>query len=244
LLLISYLVPPETANSVYRFAPLERYSAKQRLTVHLADRGFYSLIKAIGRTLKYEVEGWENFEAIEKAGKLPIYSFWHDRIFAGTFFFRNRGIVVITSQSMDGEYIARFIQRLGYGAVRGSSTRGGVGALVEMIRLMRSGLAMAFTVDGPRGPRYEAKKGPVLLAKKTGNPMMPFVVECRRFWTVKSWDRLQVPRPFSRAKLIIGKPIYIRADADDDAIETGRMELQRSLDELTLAGEKWRNGTT
>jgi len=103
---------------------------------------------------------------------------------------------------------------------------------------------MAFTVDGPRGPRYEAKKGPVLLAKKTGNPMMPFVVECRRFWTVKSWDRLQVPRPFSRAKLIIGKPIYIRADADDDAIETGRMELQRSLDELTFAGEKWRNGTT
>jgi lysophospholipid acyltransferase (LPLAT)-like uncharacterized protein len=237
-------VTPETSSNVYRFAPLERYSARQKLIINLADRGFYFLIRVIGRTLKYEVEGWENFEAIELAGKLPIYSFWHDRIFAGTYFFRDRGIVVITSQSLDGEYIARFIQRLGYGAVRGSSTRGGVGALVEMIRLMRLGLAMAFTVDGPRGPRYEAKKGPVLLAKKTGNPMMPFVVECDRFWTAGSWDRLQVPRPFSRAKLIIGEPIYIDPAADDDEVEAGRLRLQNSLDELTRAGEKWRNETT
>lgn len=234
----------ETTSRVYQFAPLERYSVRQRLVVYLADRGFYFLIKAIGRTLTYKVEGWENFEAIREAGKLPIYSFWHNRVFAGTYFFRGRGIVVITSRSMDGEYIARFIQRLGYGAVRGSSTRGGVGALVEMIRLMRAGLSMAFTVDGPRGPRYEAKKGPVLLAKKTGNPMMPFVVESKSYWTVKSWDRLQVPRPFSKAKLIIGKPIYIAADADDDAVEAGRIELQRSLDELTLEGEKWRNAIT
>ncbi|HBE82693.1 MAG TPA: hypothetical protein DDW24_07920, partial [Blastocatellia bacterium] len=198
------------------------------------------LITFIGKTLKYETEGWENFEAIENAGKIPIYSFWHNRIFAGTYFFRNRGIVVITSQSFDGEYIARFIQRFGYGAVRGSSTRGGIGALVEMIRLMKQGLPMGFTVDGPKGPRYVAKSGACLLAKKTGNPLMPFVIECEDYWTLKSWDRLQIPKPFTKANLIIGEPIFIESRARDKELEAKIVELQTSLDELVLRGEKWR----
>jgi lysophospholipid acyltransferase (LPLAT)-like uncharacterized protein len=210
--------------------------------IRLADLAFYFLIRVIGRTIRFEVEGWENFEEIERAGKVPIYCFWHDRIFAGTYFFRNRRIVVITSQSLDGEYIARFIQRLGYGSVRGSSTRGGVGALVEMIRLMRGGLPMAFTVDGPRGPRYEAKTGPVLLAKKTGNPMMPFIVECRKYWTVKSWDRLQIPVPFTSAKLIVAPPLYIATDTDDKTISEMRDKLQNSLDDLVNSGQRWREG--
>jgi len=216
---------------------------KDRLVIRAADLGFYLLIVAIGRTLRFEIEGWENFQAIGAAGKLPIYAFWHERIFASTWFFRNRGIAVITSQSKDGEYIARFIQRLGYGAIRGSSTRGGVGALVEMIKAMRSGIPAAFTVDGPKGPRYEAKPGAVLLAKKTGNPIMPFVVECERFTTIGSWDKLQIPRPFTRAKLIIGDPIYVDPRADDDEIDAKLGELQLSLDTMVLAGEKWRSGT-
>ena len=210
------------------------------MLIRFADRAFYALIQTIGKTIRFEVEGWNNFEAIEKSGKLPIYAFWHNRIFAGTYFFRKRGIVVITSQSLDGEYIARFIQRLGYGAVRGSSTRGGVGALVEMIRVMRQGLPMAFTVDGPKGPRYQAKTGAVLLAKKTGNPMMPFVVESRNFWTIKSWDMLQIPKPFTKARVIIAKPIYVPTDADDEIIESKLTELQQSLDLLVVKGEKWR----
>lgn len=227
-------------EKVYNFAPLSRYSLKERVLIRLADAAFYVLIRAIGWTIRFKVEGWEHFEAIERAERLPIYAFWHDRIFAGTYFFRNRGIVVITSQSLDGEYIARFIQRLGYGSVRGSSTRGGVGALVEMIRLMRSGLAMAFTVDGPRGPRYVAKTGAVLLAKKTGNPLMPFVVECSNFWTVKSWDRLQIPKPFTRARVIIGEPIYVPEDAGNEAVEAARQKLQETLDQLVERGRKWR----
>ncbi len=228
-------------EKTYQPADLTAYSFGKRILIHLADRAFYLLIKYIGKTIRYETDDWENFEIIERAGKIPIYSFWHNRIFAGTYFFRNRGIVIITSQSFDGEYIARFIQRFGYGAVRGSSTRGGVGALVEMIRLSKKGLPMGFSVDGPRGPKYVAKTGAVLLSKKTGNPLMPFVFECEKFWTLNNWDKLQIPKPFTRAKLFIGEPIYVSRNADETEIENKRSELQKKLDEGAANGEQWRN---
>ena len=227
-------------EEVYQPAPLSAYTLKQRVAIRLADLAFYFLISIIGKTLRFETEGWENFESIEMDGKIPIYSLWHNRIFAGVYFLRNRRIVVITSQSFDGEYIARFIQRFGYGAVRGSSTRGGIGALVEMIRLMQMGLPMAFTVDGPKGPKYVAKAGACLLAKKTGNPIMPFVIECKKFWTIKSWDNLQIPKPFSRAKVFIAAPIYVSKTAKDEEIEKKCEELQIKLDELVEIGEQWR----
>ena len=229
---------------VYRFAPLDGYSWRERLSIRAIDWIFYSLISLIGKTIRFETEGWENFREIEQNGKIPIYAFWHDRIFLATYFFRNRGIVVITSQSFDGEYIARFIQRFGYGAVRGSSTRGGVGALVEMIRLMKKGLPMGFTVDGPKGERYVAKTGAILLAKKTGNPVMPFSVETKSHWTIKkSWDKLQIPKPFSRAKVFIAEPVYVEKDADEAEIENKRLELQAKLDALNEIGAKWRENS-
>ena len=236
-----YLLSVATeALKAYHPSSLAQYPFRKRLLIRLIGFSSYILISALGATLRFETEGWENFEQIERDGKLPIYSFWHERILAGTYFFRNRGIVVMTSQSEDGEYIARSIQRLGYGSVRGSASRGGVGALVEMIRLMRSGLPMAFTVDGPRGPLREAKMGPVLLAKKTGDPMMPFAVQPRRFWRIRSWDRLQIPRPFSRVRVIIAPPIYVPADARDETLEVKCEELQRSLEALDKRGEEWR----
>ena len=223
----------------YKRRELDRFSFRERMEIRLADRAFSLLVKTVGRTLKYEVIGGENLEGVVSAGKVPIYTFWHDRIFAGTYFFRDRGIVVMTSESKDGEYIARFITRLGYGAIRGSSTRGGTKALVQMIKAMRSGLAMAFTADGPRGPRYVAKPGPVLLAKKTGQPILPFVVEPLSFWTISSWDRMQVPRPFSRVAVIIGDVIHVDADADDDGMRSRLTELQDSLDALVKRGRDW-----
>ncbi|MEO7673253.1 MAG: lysophospholipid acyltransferase family protein [Pyrinomonadaceae bacterium] len=227
-------------NKSYTRVSLANYSFKERLTIRFADWGFYLFILIIGRTIRFEIQGWENFDAIRDAGKIPIYAFWHDRIFASTYFFRNRGIAVITSQSKDGEYIARFIQRLGYGAIRGSSTRGGVGALVEMIRTMRKGVPMAFTVDGPKGPRYQAKSGAILLAKKTGNPIMPFVVELRKYWAVGSWDKLQIPVPFTHARLKIGDPIYVASNATDDDLQGKLAELQASLDAMVSDGANWR----
>ena len=114
--------------------------------------------------------------------------------------------------------------------------------MVEMIRLIRAGLPMAFTVDGPRGPRYEAKSGPVVLAKKTGNPIIPFVVECEKFWQVKSWDRLQIPRPFSKTRVFYAKPVTVGPEADEEEIEAKRTELQTRLNDAVERGRRWREG--
>jgi lysophospholipid acyltransferase (LPLAT)-like uncharacterized protein len=227
-------------QKAYKFDSLATYGWRERLRIRVADIAFYCAIRTIGATIRWETEGLEHIDSAGSDGKLPIYCLWHDRIFAGTYFLRSRGIVVITSQSLDGEYIARFLKRFGFGTVRGSSTRGGVRALVEMIRYMRAGLPMAFTVDGPRGPRYEAKTGAVVLAKKTGNPMLPFSVELEGSWKVGSWDRMQVPKPFTRARFIASEPIYIPPDADDTAIDAGRAELQHALDRLVARGKIWK----
>ena len=147
----------------------------------------------------------------------------------------------MSSQSFDSEYTARVIQRFGYGTIKGSSTRGGIRALTTMIRLMRKGLPMGFTLDGPKGPRYVAKSGACFLAKKTSNPIMPFVFEPKSFWTINSWDKMQIPKPFTRAKLFIAEPIYVEKDADDKEIENKRRELQLKLDELVAFGKQWRD---
>lgn len=236
----NYLSVPTNTDKIYAYAPLGEYTFWQRLTIRLIAFFSHIFLQIVGRTLRFEVDGQENFDQIIANGHQPIYCFWHDRILAGTYYFRDRGIAVMSSRSKDGEYTARFIQKFGYGAIRGSSSRGAIGALVEMARFMKRGVPTAFTVDGPRGPRYEAKPGPVLLAKKTGQPIMPFVVECRHFLQVGSWDRLQIPKPFSRVKVIIDPPIYVPPHASDKVFEEKRSELQRSLDNLVERGCKWR----
>ncbi|HEX8284786.1 MAG TPA: lysophospholipid acyltransferase family protein [Pyrinomonadaceae bacterium] len=222
----------ERVARAYRFADLSGYSFGRRLAVRAAGLVFYLLIRALGATARFRVEGWEHWEEANRGGP-PVMAFWHEQIFLTTYFFRLRRIVVMTSRSFDGEYIARFIQRFGYGAARGSSTRGGVGALVEMARLVRRGCPAGFTVDGPRGPRRVAKTGALLLAKKTGRPVLPFAVEAQRFWRLGSWDKLQIPKPFTPAVVRLAPPIRVGTDADDETLEAHRVELQRALDALS-----------
>jgi lysophospholipid acyltransferase (LPLAT)-like uncharacterized protein len=231
---------PAGADKPYQFADLSAYPLKKRLAIRAADMSFYGLIRVIGRTVRFEVEGWEHWEAATRDGQVPIYTFWHDCIFLATYFWRRRGIVVMTSQSFDGEYIARFIQRFGYGAARGSSTRGSVGAVVEMARLMKQGRPTAFTIDGPKGPRHVAKPGAVLLAKKTGQPVLPFTVTAARRWRLGSWDRFQVPKPFTRARVEIAAPILVPPDAGAAELEARNAEVQAALDELDRRGRDWR----
>ncbi len=207
--------------------------------IRLAGGCFYILIGIIGKTLRFDVEGLDYLLDPDSKCKFPIVCMWHDRIFSGTYYMRNRGLVVMSSISFDAEYTARCIQRLGFGVIKGSSTRGGTRALVEMIRLMKSGVPMAFTIDGPRGPRYQAKAGPALLAKKTGNPMLAFMVETKRHWTMKSWDKFQIPRPFSAAKVFFAEPIFVSPDADENELEQKRIELQHALDDLVEKGKAW-----
>jgi lysophospholipid acyltransferase (LPLAT)-like uncharacterized protein len=222
----------ETIARAYKFADLSSYSPKKRFLIRVADLAFFVLIKVIGRTIRWQLTGWGNWEAATREGQIPIYTFWHNRVFLATYFWQKRRIVVMTSQSFDGEYIARFIQRFGYGAARGSSTRGAVGAIIEMTRLMRAGSPTAFTIDGPKGPRYVAKMGAVLLAKKTGQPILPFTISARHWEAKRSWDGFQVPLPFSRAHVNIAPPIFVAADTDDEGLELKRNELQAALDAI------------
>jgi lysophospholipid acyltransferase (LPLAT)-like uncharacterized protein len=219
-------------SSVYRFADLSAYSFKERLLIKIIGLLAYLVIYFIGLTTRFKVEGWENWEMVTANNRVPIYTSWHNRILLSTYFWRKRGIVVMTSQSFDGEYIARIIQRFGYGAARGSSTRGGVGALVEMVRLMRAGLPMGFTIDGPKGPKYVAKMGAVTLARKTGQPILPFTVISSKYLEASSWDRFQLPLPFGHAIVRIAPPIWVPSDADEKTLQAKQDELQRTLDSI------------
>ena len=167
-------------------------------------------------------------------GRQPIMAFWHGRILPATVYFRRRGIVVITSENFDGEWIAGIIERFGYGTARGSTSRGAVKALVQLKRDMAAGRPAAFTLDGPRGPARVAQPGAVWLAKATGNPIVPFHIEARRHWTLRSWDRAQIPKPFSDVAIAIGEPIEVPPDADEAAMEQARQTLEARLTTLEV----------
>jgi lysophospholipid acyltransferase (LPLAT)-like uncharacterized protein len=194
----------------------------------IAGAGF-PLVALLGRTLRWRVEGLDQLERVAGSGRPPILAFWHGRILPATYYFRRRRIVVMTSENFDGEWIARIIERFGYRAARGSTSRGGPRALVEMKRAMAAGLPAGFTLDGPRGPAGHAQPGAVWLAKITGNPILPFHIEAARYWTMGSWDRMQVPKPFATMALAIGQPVEVAGDASDADIETIRASLEREL---------------
>lgn len=186
------------------------------------------LIRVLGTTYRWRVEGYHHYEAIVASGKQPIIAFWHGRILPGMIFWKNRGIVVITSSNFDGEWIARIIQRFGYGTARGSSSRGGARALIQLRRDLAAGQAVAFPMDGPRGPAQVAQPGAVFLAGATEHPILPFHVEAASAWTLSSWDRTQIPRAFTRLSVAIGEPMTVRS-TDDRTIEATCRELEKTL---------------
>ena len=189
----------------------------------------YPVINALGHTLRWRVEGLEHLEAILASGRQPVMGFWHGRILPAAFYFRRRGIVVITSENFDGEWIARIIERFGYGTARGSTSRGGVKALLKLKRDMADGRPAGFTLDGPRGPARVAQPGAIWLARASGNPVLPFHLEASSYWTMGSWDRTQIPKPFSTVALAVGEPLEVPGDMTDDRLEVARLELERRL---------------
>jgi lysophospholipid acyltransferase (LPLAT)-like uncharacterized protein len=209
--------------------PLTR---RKRIEASLIAAAGVPIIEAIGATYHWIERGTEHLEAIHRSGRQPIYALWHGRIMPGTIYLRDRGIVVITSENFDGEWVARIIRRFGYDTARGSTSRNGAKALVQLRREMRMGRPVAFTVDGPRGPREVAQPGAVWLAGATGNPILPLHIEARRFWTARSWDRHQVPRPGTDLVVTMGPPIDVPTSADASAIEEGRLALEASLGRL------------
>ena len=138
----------------------------------------------------------------------------------------------MTSRSFDGEYIARIIERFGFEAVRGSSSRGGVRALLGMHTIVEEGRVAAFTIDGPRGPVYVAKPGPVLLARNTGVPIRCFYVGVKDAWVLNSWDRFIIPKPFTRAHIRWSAPIAVPRDTDSATAQRYHSEMQAALERV------------
>lgn len=209
-----------------------RESRLRRIEVAAIAAAGYPAIAALGRTFRWREEGVDEYRSVVASGRQPILALWHGRILPATIYFRDRGVVALTSQNFDGEWIARIMRRFGYAQARGSTSRGGARALLQLARDIGVGRPAAFTVDGPRGPAYRAQPGAVWLAKATGNPVLPFHIEADRHWTAPSWDRTQVPKPWSRVAIVVGAPIDVPGDADEALIEEKRSELERRLNGL------------
>jgi lysophospholipid acyltransferase (LPLAT)-like uncharacterized protein len=192
----------------------------------------YPVINALGHTLRWRVDGLHHLDAIAASGRQPVMAFWHGRILPATFYFRRRGIVVITSENFDGEWIARIIERFGYGTARGSTSRGALRAMMQLVREMEAGKAAGFTLDGPRGPARVAQAGAVWLASRTGNPLLPFHLDASSHWSLRSWDRTQIPKPFSTVALAVGEPMEVPKDASEETLEQARRDLERRLSAL------------
>lgn len=199
------------------------------------------VIHTIGRTWRYEIHGYENFKKLEEQ-KLPIiHAFWHGRILAGMYFWRNRGIVVLTSENKDGEYIAQVIHHFGYGSSRGSTSKGAVKGTIGLIRTLKSGVHVAFAVDGPRGPRYQVQQGVTWLASYSQHPILPFHFEAKRAKKFSSWDQFQVPLPFTKVHVEIAEPMFLEKDLPEEALEQKRVELETTLNVLRERAEAWAN---
>ncbi|HEY7289168.1 MAG TPA: lysophospholipid acyltransferase family protein [Vicinamibacterales bacterium] len=201
----------------------------------------YRLMALLGRTLRWRVEGVDHLDAVVRGGRQPIMAFWHGRILPATVYFQRRGIVVITSENFDGEWIAGIIERFGYGTARGSTSRGAKRALLQLRRGLAAGHPAGFTLDGPRGPARVAQPGAIWLAKATGNPVVPFHLEASAYWTLGSWDRTQIPRPYATVSIAMGEPMDVPAGADERGIEDARRALESRLAALeTRAAEMLR----
>jgi lysophospholipid acyltransferase (LPLAT)-like uncharacterized protein len=161
-----------------------------------------------------------------------ILAFWHSCIFPAIYVWRGLQIRVLSSDSFDGEWTGRIIRKFGFVKVRGSSSRGAVRALLGMRRELEQGWAVAFTIDGPRGPRFVAKPGPVVLARATAEPMVAFHIAVEKAWILNTWDRSMIPKPFSRALMRVSRRIVVPADADDAQKERFHAELQSALERV------------
>ena len=203
----------------------------QRFLLWLITWAGFLIIRLIGPTLRFSVS-WEEGSPGSLEARPFVYSFWHSCMIPAMFLWRNLQIRVMSSDSFDGEYTGRIMMKFGFVKVRGSSSKFAVRALLGMRRELENGWVVAFTLDGPRGPRYVVKPGPVLLARATGVPMVVFHITLTRAWVLNTWDRLMIPKPFSRALMRVSRQITVPADANDAERERALRELQAALDRV------------
>ncbi len=206
---------------------LERYTTAQRIALAVVPRVAAVVIRALGATLRYEDVLAPGAILGDLIPPPTVYAFWHRSLLASAYRFKGMGIAILISQSFDGELIARTVERMGFLAVRGSSSRGGAAGLRQMVEAYRNGSHCAITADGPRGPAMRAKAGTAQLAQLVGTPWVgTFYVLPVRAWTLKTWDKFLIPKPFSR--VLVTWPAHV---AGTEA------EIQRALDESVAMAE-------
>jgi len=192
----------------------------------------FVLLQVLARTLRYQIDDRANVLGKPVKGNY-IAALWHNRLLLISFvlkkFFPQRPGAGLISASRDGDLIADVTRRFGFDVVRGSSSRLGASALLELSEVLASGRDILLTPDGPRGPAYELGPGIVFLAQKTGAPVVPVNMEYSSCWRVKSWDRFIIPKPFSKVHVIIGLPQQITSTSSDEEFESERLRLQNVM---------------
>src|ERR1700693_4118697 len=224
-------IPTVSAGTPQPTASDHPFTLWQHIALHLITWTGFLVIRLIGPTLRVAVS-FEEGAPPSLETRPMILSFWHSCIFPATYIWRNLQIRVLSSDSFDGEWTGRIIRKFGFVKVRGSSSRGAVRALLGMRRELEQGWAVAFTIDGPRGPRFVAKPGPVLLARATRAPMVAFHIAVEKAWILNTWDRSMIPKPFSRALMRVSRRIVVPADANDSQKEEFHAELQNALERV------------
>ena len=212
----------------------------RRMQVPVIAWAAYWLIRLLGPTLRFEVIGVHNAIQVRSEGEPAIGAFWHRCILSAVWMWRERGIVVLNTVNFDGQWTRRVIERLGFGTAQGSSSRGAIEGLAAMAQSLEAGRHVAFTIDGPRGPRYVAKPGPVILARRTGRPISVFHIGVESAHTFKkSWDHFHLPYPFSRAVMFVAPPIRVPMNADSELMKLKQDEMQGALERVRDAAESW-----
>ncbi|MCH6568387.1 MAG: lysophospholipid acyltransferase family protein [Nitrospinae bacterium] len=191
------------------------------------------LTRLLGRSLRCAFINYETEQRLRRTGE-PILAVWHGQLFFFVYYYRDQAIPVMMSHSADGEILARLVNSLGFFPVRGSSSRGGMAAFREVVRLLKEGRGTGFAPDGPRGPRCLVQPGIIELARASGRPILPASFAARRRVVFNSWDRFVVPLPFSRAVVIYGEPLEVRPDDDGEA---ARLALEEQLIAITRRAE-------
>ena len=208
------------------------FTLGQRLVLAVVPRVFSTLLWIVSRTWRFEVITVEGVVPVvfgEKPGP-EIYCFWHQCVLPCTVYFRRSHAVILISRIFDGELITRILRMFGFDAVRGSSSRGAREGLLGLEHIIATGRTAIFTADGPRGPIYQTKLGPIKLAQMTGAPIGAFHLEPEHAWTMGSWDRFLVPKPFTRIVVSWGPWTRVPADLPAEEFEPKRKELNDAIE--------------
>ena len=213
-----------------------RFTLGQRIVLAMVPRMVWALLWVVGHTWRFEVIAEDGVTPViegQKAGA-EVYCFWHQCVLPCTMYFRASGAVILVSRSFDGELITRVLRLFGFDAVRGSSSRGAREGLLGLKHVIETGRTAIFTADGPLGPIYQTKMGPIKLAQATGAPIGAFHLQPEHAWVVNSWDRFLVPKPFTRIVVSWAQWTRVPGDLAQDEFETKRQELNDAIERARL----------